>query len=113
MCYHKSEAQKWNELMWHYSASFDSITEDLEPIKERFQILMQKDDRLSGHALTSANEIHDLLTLYFQKDALPASLTKQDLAELKWHLKTISSFTNDGFYRYYENGFDYLIPSTS
>jgi hypothetical protein len=27
---------------------------------------------------------------------------------MKWHLKTLMAFKEDGFYRYHENGFDYL-----
>ena len=108
MCYHKSEAQKYNELMDHYSASFQSIKEELEYVKERFTILLRKDDRLVSLGLTNSNEINNQLILYSQKDALPGVYTKQDLSEMKWCLKTLSSFKEDGFYRYHENGFDYL-----
>jgi putative SOS response-associated peptidase YedK len=108
MCYHKAETLVMSDLLAHYSAAFNSITEELEPIRERFQILMSKDERLGGLAMTSTNEIHNLLTLYSQKDALPSSLTKQELSELKWCLKTLSGIRNDGVYRFHENGFDYL-----
>jgi hypothetical protein len=62
MCYHKSLVQKYNDLMSHYSASFESITEDLEPIKERFSIMMSLD---------------------------AASLSKEETKELTWLQKTI------------------------
>lgn len=94
--------------MDHYSASFNSITEELEIIKERFQILMRKDDRLNSIAPGSTNELSNQLIQYSQKGALPANLTKQDLSELKWCLKTMASFKEDTFSRYHENGFDYL-----
>lgn len=46
MCYHKSIAQKEAELPAHYEASFESITEELEIIKEKFSVMMQKDEKL-------------------------------------------------------------------
>jgi putative SOS response-associated peptidase YedK len=108
MCYHKSKVQKFEALMGHYSASFRNINEDLEPIHARFEILMRKDGRLNSLAVTETDQIHNLLALYSQKNALPSTLTKQELSELKWCLKTLSSFREDGIYRYHENGFDYL-----
>lgn len=94
--------------MDHYSASFESIKDELDLVKERFQILMRKDERLGSLALAESNEINNQLIQYSQKDSLPATLSKQELSELKWSLKTLSSFKDDGFYRYHENGFDYL-----
>ncbi|HEY3402412.1 MAG TPA: hypothetical protein VGK59_03435, partial [Ohtaekwangia sp.] len=108
MCFHKSEAEKLNDLMAHYSASFESITEDLELIKERFQILMRKDDRLNSIGVANTGELNNQLIEYSQKDALPTSLTKPELSELKWCLKTLSAYKDEGIYRYHENGFDYL-----
>lgn len=108
MCYHKSEAQKFNDLMDHYSASFAALDTDLEPIRERFSILMKKDDALNEIGISNNTELNNHLVAYSQKDALPATLTKPELSELKWCLKTLSSFKDDGFYRYHENGFDYL-----
>lgn len=108
MCYHKSLAQKVSELLEHYAASFQSITDDLEPVRERFTMLASKNDELGALRLSAPNDIHSLLTLYSQKDALPAAYTKQELSELKWCLKTLSGFHDDGHYRYHENGFDYL-----
>lgn len=94
--------------MNHYSASFESIQDDLEPIRERFSILMGKDDRLNALGIGNSSEINNQVVHYSQKDALPATLTKHELSELKWCLKTLTSFKDDGFYRYHENGFDYL-----
>jgi putative SOS response-associated peptidase YedK len=108
MCYHKSEAQKFNDLMDHYSASFNTINEDLEPVKEKFSILMRKDPNLNSLSLKSFDEINNLLVAYSQKDALPSIYTKQDLSEMKWCFKTLMGFKDDGVYRYHENGFDYL-----
>lgn len=108
MCFHKSEAQKLNDLLDHYAASFQSITTELDLIEERFQILMRKDDPLNSIGLTNKDMLYNQLIQYSQKDALPSSLTKPELAELKWCLKTLSAFKDDGIYRYHENGFDYL-----
>lgn len=108
MCFHKSLAQKESELLAHYDASFQSISTELEPIRERFSVLMQKDANLGALALNNATEIHELLVRYSQKDSLPAHYSKSELAELKWCLKMLSSFHDNGFYRYHENGFDYL-----
>jgi putative SOS response-associated peptidase YedK len=108
MCYHKSLAQKQQELLDHYSASFQSITEELEIIKERFSMLMQKDEKLASLSLNSQDEINTILAAYSQKNALPGHFNKQELSELKWQLKTLSAFHDDGLYRYHENGFDYL-----
>lgn len=94
--------------MAHYAASFESITEELEIITERFQVLMRKDDHLHSIGLANTNELSSQLIQYSQKDALPSSLTKPELSELKWCLKTLSAFKDDGIYRYHENGFDYL-----
>jgi putative SOS response-associated peptidase YedK len=108
MCYHKSFAQKIEDLMNHYSASFNSINDELEPIREQFSILMQKDDRLNEIGISNNTDLNNQLVAYSQKDALPATLTKPELSELKWCLKTLTSFKEDGVYRYHENGFDYL-----
>ena len=108
MCYHKSLAQKEAELLAHYEASFESITEELEIIKEKFSVMMQKDEKLSALGLGQANDIHNQLVAYSQKDSLPAHLNKQELSDLKWHLKTLNGFRDRGLYRYHENGFDYL-----
>ena len=108
MCYHKSETQNFDDLVNHYAASFQKVNEDLEPIRERFSILMQKDDRLNSIGATNTNEFNDQLILYSQKDALPDTLTKQELSELKWYHKALTAFKDDGIYRYHENGFDYL-----
>jgi putative SOS response-associated peptidase YedK len=108
MCYHKSVVQKFDALMNHYSASFENLSADLEPVRERFTVLMQKDDRLKSIGLSDSTEFNNQLILYSQKDALPATLSKQELSELKWCLKTLTGFREDGIYRYHENGFDYL-----
>lgn len=83
MCYHKSFVAKYEDLMQHYSASFESITSELDLIKERFSILMQKDNSQSPYS-------------------------KEETDEIKWSQKTISSFGESEYKRYHENGFDYL-----
>jgi putative SOS response-associated peptidase YedK len=108
MCYYKSLAKKENELLEHYAASFETISEELERIKERFNSLLQKDDKLGGLSLNKPEEIHNLLIAYSQKDSLPAQYSKQDLSEMKRSLKTLSSFHGGAIHRYLENGFDYL-----
>lgn len=94
--------------MDHYSASFQSIDEDLQPIRERFQILLQKDGLLNSIGLAHTTELSDQLLRYSQKDALPATLSKPELSELKWCLRALMSFSGDGIYRYHENAFDHL-----
>jgi putative SOS response-associated peptidase YedK len=65
--------------MAYYSASFNSINEELTLIKERYS------------DLTATN-----------------AGTKEEVQELTWLQKTLSSFTETEFKRYHENGFDYL-----
>jgi len=108
MCFHKSLAQKQQELLDHYAASFQYITEELDIIKERLSILMRKDEKLGSLSLNSPDEIHNILVAYSQKNSLPVHYNKQELSELKWHLKTLSGLHDNGIYRYHENGFDYL-----
>lgn len=111
MCYYKSLAKKESELLDHYAASFDSITAELEPIRDRFDFLIHKDEKLGALAMHSANEINHLLIAYSQKDSLPSYYTKQELSEMKWCFKTLSAFHYNGVQHYLENGFDYLpIP---
>jgi putative SOS response-associated peptidase YedK len=83
MCYHKSLVDPYQALMDHYAASFESITEELDIIKERFSILMSRDEK-----------------------AVP--YTDDERAELGCHQKTLQSFTDTQYRRYHENGFDYL-----
>lgn len=83
MCYHKSFKAKYEDLLSHYSASFNSITEELEIIKERFSILMSKNDRQTAH-------------------------TNDEIKEIKYLSKILNSFTETHYQRYHENGFDYL-----
>ncbi len=108
MCYHKSLAQKEQELLEHYDASFQSITEELEPVRERFDTLMKKDEKLGALSIQNSEQIHSLLVTYSQKDSLPSCYTKQELSELKWCLKTLAGFGDHSIQRYYENGFDFL-----
>src|SRR5688572_7972108 len=108
MCYHKSEVQKFIDLMDHYSASFHAIKDDLELVKEQFTALLKKDEKLMELGLGEPKALNNQLIQYSQKDALPSFYTKQELSEMKWCLKTLDSFKEDGFSRYHENSFDYL-----
>jgi hypothetical protein len=99
MCYHKSFAKKESDLLAHYEASFQSVTDELELIEEKFSTLMQRDEKLGSLTLTNPDEINSLLTLYSQKNSLPSFYSKQDLSELKWCFKTLSSY-DDGRYVY-------------
>lgn len=108
MCYHKSLVQKEQELIAHYAASFEHITEEHEQIKERFLELLKKDEKLSSLTLNTPAAIHSLLVAYSQKDALPSYYSKQDLSEMKWCFKTLHGFKDGGVNRYHENAFDYL-----
>jgi putative SOS response-associated peptidase YedK len=83
MCYHKSLFAADEDLMAHYAASFESITEELEIIKERFSILMSRDVKASP-------------------------FTKDETEELKWCERALKSFTGTGYRRFHENGYDYL-----
>jgi hypothetical protein len=105
MCYHKSFVKNVQDLLDNYSASFQSITEELEIIKERFSVLMKKDEKLNALSLQSHEAIHNLLVAYSQKDALPSHYTKPELTELKWCLKNMASFRANGIYRYLLVGF--------
>jgi putative SOS response-associated peptidase YedK len=108
MCYHKALATNISELEEHYNASFQSITEDLEIIKEKFAVLARKDGALHALSLTQPASIHNLLVAYSQKNSLPAHYTKQELSELKYYLRTLSGIDKEKISRYHENGFDYL-----
>jgi len=108
MCFHKSLAKKEQELLDHYSASFDNIKAENEVIQAQFSALMHKDEKLDALSLSNPAEIHNLLVAYSQKDSLPAHYSKQELSELKRCLKHLASFRDNGIYRYHENGFDYL-----
>src|SRR5688572_3786608 len=83
MCYHKSFAATYEKLMEHYSASFNSITEELGLVKERFSIMMSRDEKTNP-------------------------FTNDEVKEVKNLKKVIDSFTDTHFKRYHENGFDFL-----
>src|SRR6478735_5721972 len=95
MCYHKSLVQKYDALMARYSASFHSIQEELNQVKERFTVLALKDDFLKSRTLENPEEIGAQLIKYSEKDSLPAAYTKQELSEMKWCLKTLTGFEAD------------------
>ena len=95
--------------MDHYSASFQAIHEEIELIKEKFTVMLHKDDALKSIGIEHTNELGAHLTKYNQKDALPANLTKQELTEMRWYQRFLSAYTNNNTYeRWYENAFDYF-----
>ncbi|HEY9044621.1 MAG TPA: SOS response-associated peptidase family protein [Ohtaekwangia sp.] len=109
MCFFKSEVERYNELMEHYSASFQSITEEMELVKEKFSIMLSKDDALKSIGMDHSNELSQQLIKYTEKDALPSHLTKQELTEMRWYQRFLSAYGNNTTYeRWYENGFDYF-----
>jgi len=109
MCYYKSEVEKYNELMAHYNASFQSITEEVAFIREKFTIILKKDDALAAIGMRNSEELGLQLLKYNEKHALPAHLTKQELTEMRWYQRFLGAYDGDTTYeRYYENGFDYF-----
>jgi putative SOS response-associated peptidase YedK len=109
MCNFKSEKQKHDELVSHYDASFASITEEVDLIKEKFSIMLKRDDALKAIGLENSTELGMQMLRYNEKNALPANLTKEELTEMRWYQRFLSAYNNDTEYeRYYENGFDYF-----
>ncbi len=109
MCNFKSEKQKYDELASHYDASFASITEEVDLIKEKFSIMLKRDDALKAIGLENTTELGMQMLRYNEKNALPANLTKEELTEMRWYQRFLSAYNKDTEYeRYYENGFDYF-----
>lgn len=108
MCFHKSFVQTDQDLLDHYGASFEHITAEHELIGARFEELIAKDSALNALSLQSPEQIHNMLVAYSQKDSLRTHYSKQELSELKWHLRTLNGFSHKGISRFHENGFDYL-----
>jgi uncharacterized protein YoxC len=48
---------KLNELLDHYAASFESLTGDLEPIQEKLEELIRKDDALKSIGMKNSHEL--------------------------------------------------------
>jgi putative SOS response-associated peptidase YedK len=83
MCYRKTLDSDWDIIKEHYQASFESITEELNLIRERFQILMARDERTYPY-------------------------TPEETAEIKFCQRTLQNFTETGVRAYNENGFEHL-----
>lgn len=95
--------------MDHYDGSFESITEELEVVKEKFTILLSKDDALKAIGLDNTMELGTQLIQYTQKDALPATLTKDELTKMRWYQRFLSAYGDPVTHeRYYENAFDHF-----
>jgi putative SOS response-associated peptidase YedK len=109
MCNFKSEVEKYNELMAHYSASFESITAEMELIREKFSVMIAKDSALKSIGMGNPDQLGAQLMAYNEKDALPSTLTKQELTEMRWYQRFLSAYENPETYqRFYENGFDHF-----
>src|SRR4051812_29080198 len=109
MCFFKSEVEKYNELMAHCDASFESITTEMELVKDKFNAMLRKDDALKSIGIENSSELGLQLLKYNEKNALPANLTKPELTQMRWYQRFLSAYNNDTAYeRYYENGFDYF-----
>jgi hypothetical protein len=93
----------------NYDASFQSIIEEVELIKEKFSVMLKKDDSLKAIGMDDS-ELPGLQMLkYNEKNALPANLTKEELTEMRWYQRFLSAYYNSAAYdRYYEKGFDYF-----
>ncbi len=83
MCFHKTLVQEFASLQDYYSASFDTLTTELDHYRDKF------------HELTSRNNE-------------PTPHTQRETEFLNWSNKLLSGFTATGIRRYHENGFDYL-----
>lgn len=83
MCYHKSLVAKYENLMEHYGATFDAVLSDLNLVKERFEVLIARDEKVQPYS-------------------------KEELKEMKNLQKIIDSFTDTHYKKYHENGFDFL-----
>jgi putative SOS response-associated peptidase YedK len=109
MCNFKSEKQKYDELVSLYDASFACITEEVDLIKEKFSIMLKRDDALKAIGSENSKELGMQMLRYNEKNALPANLTKEELTEMRWYQRFLSAYNNDTEYeRYYENAFDYF-----
>jgi hypothetical protein len=64
MCNFKSEVEKYTELMDHYSASFQSIEQEIELIKEKFTVMLRKDAALKSIGIEHTNELGSQLATY-------------------------------------------------
>lgn len=51
MCFYKSNVKPYDELMAHYNASFDPITQELDLMKEMFSVMISKDSALNSIGL--------------------------------------------------------------
>lgn len=83
MCFHKALVEEFATLIDYYSASFQTITSEMELIQERFAALSMRDEKIAPY-------------------------TKYEMEFLRWCDNVMTGFTKSGVRRYHENGFDYL-----
>lgn len=110
MCYHKSLAVNFDDLMNHYSASFASIKSDLEELKVPYLSLKPRYET-ELKKLQEEGLYDPLKTLGRQKkanDIMKQLFTLQELDFVKMYDKMKGSFSNEMITRYHENGYDYL-----
>ncbi len=108
MCYFKSIVEKIRELETHYSASFETITAELEPIRERCSLLLSKDQEIAQHAVESVEQMRGILQAYSELGKDSGVYSKPDFKEVKRCLRALIGFQPESLQFYYENGFDHL-----
>lgn len=109
MCFYKSQVVNYEDLADHYAASFQSITEEVEIVREKFDILLRKDSALEAIGIENSEELGLQLFRYGKKEFKPANLSKEELTQMRWYHRFLSAYGSDTTYhRFYENGFDYF-----
>jgi putative SOS response-associated peptidase YedK len=120
MCFFKSLTATYDDLAFYYGdrsldhllkeyeASFQSIENYLNPVRERLALLMQKDSQLAGQSLVHADQLYNVLLQYSKKAGRPGVYTSKEVTEMKRYVRDIERFRPNGITGYYENGFDLL-----
>ncbi len=83
MCFHKTLVQEFASLQDYYSASFDTLTTELDHYRDKLHELTSRNNQSTPH-------------------------TQSETEFLNWSNKLLSGLTPTGIRRYHENGFDYL-----
>ncbi|MBT1688877.1 SOS response-associated peptidase [Dawidia soli] len=118
MCFFKSLTASYDDLAFYYGnrnldhlvkefeASFQSIQNHVQPIREKLSVLMDRDPQLAQLSLMQPNQLYNQLLSYSKKAGRPAVYTQQDVTLMKRYLRDIERFQPSGISAYYENGFD-------
>lgn len=83
MCYHKALTAKYETLTERYGAAWTSVREELDVIREQHLLMRNRNQQEEPYS-------------------------KEELSRMRTDEKTLSSFREDGVYRYHENGFDFM-----